>query len=184
MWRLDSAKEKLQALFALVFGSPVLASYKEGVRFNPDTQANKAKLKELSRTADAARELAEMWPEIETHVAITERNYLSHSLAVVDQVRAECHIEEMYLAGNAVVDFRQVRLFPEGALASSWDQKALLDSSVASAGDCLEKLAHAGELLADLVEKTGRLEPPYVRLYTRESGGTEWTYAGIVSPLG
>ena len=74
--------------------------------------------------------------------------------------------------------------FPEGKLEGSWDQTALLDSSIASARDCLEKLTRAGELLAELVEKAGRLEPPYVQLYTKEPGGTAWTYSGIVSPLG
>ena len=48
----------------------------------------------------------------------------------------------------------KTRLFPEGKLEGSWDQTALLDSSIASARDCLEKLTRAGELLAELVEKS------------------------------
>jgi hypothetical protein len=169
LWRLDAAKEKMQALFAVAFHLPVLEPWVQGFRFSPDAKAFARKVRELSKSVSSAEMLADLWERVEAHPATRDRNYLSHSLPPLASVCELTFIENVYKRGGRIVDVRLVSLVPMMGAQTTWSADALLATAIDDASDCAGQLVEAAGLVGDVLAAAGRLEPPYTHVFEGSS---------------
>lgn len=117
LWRVDAASEKLEAAFALVFGVPSLKKYKKwSIRFEPDANRVRAKLKELGSQHHAASELGRLGTELAEHVGMLRRNHLNHQIAPIWEARELCWIDVAHVRRRSIVAWTGGPFYVEGLL--------------------------------------------------------------------
>jgi len=171
LWRLDSGREKLEAVFSLAFGLPSLRLYKTGVLFEPNMKQIRLKLKELGKHNESARELSEIGRSLAEHPAIQLRHQLIHQLSPAGSLAALCLIDVAHVREQSIVAWETSQLYAEetlnyGSIADD-DRWARATHWVE---ECLDLLLRSVELLATIVNDLGVLEPPQA-VYKQDGTG-------------
>lgn len=173
LWRVDAAREKLEAVFALTFGVPSLAKYKQrSLRFEPNAKRISAKLEELGKEHEHARELARLGRELAEHIAATRRNQLSHQIAPIWEARELCWLDVAHVRRGSIVawsggPFYVERLLERGGNIGS---ETLWRDTTNDVGECFGLLVASMERMKQLVEAAAVLEPPQ-RVYRDDDEG-------------
>jgi hypothetical protein len=163
LWRTDAAREKIEAIFSRCFGVSALVPYKQSVRFEPDIDAVKAKLKELGATQADARRLGELGQRLAEHPTTLLRNQLSHSLVAIGDATEVTAIQVATVRGDQIpVGGWQLTILYQEELLEHGDigPEAVFTRARQWCGEALDLLLGTAESLACLVEATARLEPP------------------------
>ena len=167
-WRLDSGREKLHAIIALVFDVPsfhIGQDKKQKLRFTPNDGETRAKLKELDHPAAA---------EVLRHDATVKgslllRHQIAHSLApVVDSVSLTWY--EVGFIEKGSVNWYEAKHLPAHGLKQMKDigSEALLKRSLRIAGSGARALRRAMGSLAELTNAVGELHAPPIIWYATE----------------
>jgi hypothetical protein len=91
--QIGSARDKLVAVAALVFGVPSLVPQKPGIKFEPRDSAVKNTLSELGAAGHAqAGQVKSRLDRLDDHPAITLRNQILHALSPLGNVAENCWI--------------------------------------------------------------------------------------------
>jgi hypothetical protein len=171
LWRIDAAREKLEAVFVLAFGVPSLERYGKSARFEPDTDSIKAKVSELAAHHPVARELGKVAQQLAAHPAVTLRNQLSHQLAPIESANESCWIDVAHLQGRSIVGWSGGPFYGEGVLEEGdIGSNALWQRALRSVEECFGLLIRLTKHLAELIHTAAVLEPPQ-RLYKQEETG-------------
>lgn len=170
LWRLDSAREKLHTIIALIFGLPSLhigTDKKQTLSFGADDDETGAKLKELQTDHAAAGELLKHDATLKGSLLL--RHQIAHSLGPVVSYVSLTWFE------RAVVERGGIRYYlgqhlPARGLSQMKDvgEEAMLLRSLRMAQSGLRALTAATDALASLTKSAGQLEPPPIIWYVSE----------------
>ena len=179
MWRLAASREKMRALFAIVFEIKVLERHcGEGVRFSVDHQASVARLRELAASHECARKLAQVWQAVEGHDALQRRNYLSHSLSTAASMPPLVFLDDVYEQPDGSERYGRSYLVPKVDMGFSLERGVLLARARASCLALFATLASATSLLARLIAEAGTLPGPAECRYARGDDGA-WVLTSL-----
>jgi hypothetical protein len=172
LWRLDSAREKLHAVIALAFGvrAPRLgADKKQTIRFDPDEEAIRAKLRELAAGFPAAQAVLDQ--DATAKGCLLLRHQVAHSLAPIVKAPSLTWFEVAFIQKGGVTHYEAKHL-PAAGLDEMSDigTEALMARSVRIAEQGLSALTRAASALAELLDEAGELEPPPILWYATEVG--------------
>lgn len=172
LWRISAAREKLEAVFVLCFGIASLDPYgTQSVRFEPNTDGIRAKLRELAAAHPAARELGELGKRLAEHPAVTLRDQLSHQLASIVDVAELCWLDIAHMRRGGINAWSGGPLYAENTIdAGPLTREAIWARGVGHVQECFELLVRTFELMAELVRDAAVLEPPQ-RLWKDEDTG-------------
>jgi hypothetical protein len=170
LWRLDSAREKLHALIALIFGVPsfhIGADKKQTLSFDPDDDDTRAKLKELQGDHSASAELLKHDATLKGSLLL--RHQIAHSLAPVVNSVSLTWFEVGFISRGGV-DGYEAKHLPAKGLKQMTDigAEALLARSLRIAQSGLRALIGATNALAELTTEAAQLEPPPTIWYVTE----------------
>jgi hypothetical protein len=185
LWRVDAAREKLEAVFVLSFGVPSLELYKSGVKFEPNAMAIKIKLEQLAEDHEAATELAQCGKQLAEHAAVRIRNQLSHQLAPIESAEPLCLIDLAHLRRGSIIGWTGGPFYVEGALESGdIGADALWTRAVAAVGECFALLVRSMEAMAELIVAAAVLEPPQPVYRDEDTGRVSLTDPRSTDALG
>jgi hypothetical protein len=168
LWRLDSAREKLHAIIALIFDVPSLyigKDKKQTLYFTPDDDETRAKLKELNHPA--ALELLKHDATLKSSLLL--RHQIAHSLAPVVSSVSLTWFEVGFIVEGGV-RWYEAKHLPAHGLKQMTDigAEALLKRSLRIAQSGVRALYGAMVSLAELSNAVGELHPPPVIWYATE----------------
>jgi hypothetical protein len=170
LWRLDSAREKLHALIALIFGVPsfhIGTDKKQTLSFKPDEYDIRAKLKELQDQYPSAADLLKHDSTLKGSLLL--RHQIAHSLAPVVNSVSLTWFEVGFISRGGV-DGYEAKHLPAKGLKQMTDvgAEALMARSLRIAESGLRALTAATVALADLTIAGAQLEPPPIIWYVTE----------------
>jgi hypothetical protein len=170
LWRLDSAREKLHTVVALIFGVPSLrigTDKKQTLSFRADDDETRAKLKELQADHDAAAELLRHDATLKGSLLL--RHQIAHSLAPVVNYVSLTWFQRAIVERGGINHYMSHHL-PARGLEQMTDvgDQALFGRSLRIAQSGLRALTAATNALADLTKSAGQLEPPPTIWYVVE----------------
>ena len=172
LWRADAAREKLNAVFALCFGTSVLSPGGHGYEFRPDTDQVRRRLSQLAKSNDAARQLQELSRRLWSDDTVTLRNLLSHKLAHLSSVETLCNQEYVFLDFDGRTE--RIEFTPmvgKGSLEGKTSIQAddLFAAALASCQGGLDGLIRAAGLMGDLARAEAKLELPALVVVARNA---------------
>lgn len=161
--QIGSARDKLVAVAAQLFGVPSLVPQKPGIKFEPRDTAVKKALSRLGREGRRyAGQVKKRLDALDRHDAISLRNQIIHALSPLGQVVENTWIRRADLdekGGIRVWD--RGPLYPKGTLdQEDLKPETILGWAVGSAAEALDLLAEATQALAKLAREVGEITPP------------------------
>lgn len=163
--QIGSARDKLIAVAALVFGVPSLVVQKPGIKFEPKESAVKNKLSDLGAAGHASAGVVKSRLDaLADHPAITLRNQIIHALSPLGQIVANCWFRLAELddkGGIRAGGWSAHILYPKGSLdQGDIKPETIWNWVVASADEALVLLDEATDALATLVVEVGTVALP------------------------
>jgi hypothetical protein len=163
--QIGSARDKLVAVAALVFGVPSLVPQKPGIKFEPRDSAVKNTLSELGAAGHAqAGQVKSRLDRLDDHPAITLRNQILHALSPLGNVAENCWIRRADLdekGGIRVGGWSRGPLYPKHTLdQGDIKPETIWNWAVTSSEEAIALLIEATDALAKLVQAVGEIKPP------------------------
>ena len=161
--QLGSARDKLIAVAAQVFGVPSLVLQKPGIKFEPRDGAVKNALSALGAAGHAqAGQVKSRLDVLDDHAAIALRNQILHALSPLAQVAENCWIRTAELDEKGSIRFwTRGPLYPRNTLDQGDIQpETIWKWAVTSAEEAITLLVETADALAKLVKAVGEIAPP------------------------
>lgn len=161
--QIGSARDKVVAVIALVFGVPSLALQKPGMKFEPKGSAVKGALSKLGAEGHAqAGQVKKQLDALDDHVGISLRNQIIHALSPLGKLAENCWFRRADLdEKGGIIAWSRSRLLPRGTLDhGDIKPETIWKWAVESAEDAIGLLVEATEALTKLVKAVGEIAPP------------------------
>jgi hypothetical protein len=160
--QIGSARDKVVAVIALVFGVPSLALQKPGMKFEPKGSAVKDALSKLGAEGHAqAGQVKKQLDALDDHVGISLRNQIIHALSPFGELAENCWFRRADLdEKGGIIAWSRSRLLPRGTLdQGDVKPETIWKWAVESAEDAIGLLVEATEALTKLVKAVGEIAP-------------------------
>jgi hypothetical protein len=159
--RSVAAVERLKAIAALAFGTPVLKILDVGaVEFRVDGRELKKQLRSLARQSSAARAVEAAWVAYEHHEALVLRHSLAHKLPTTAAMESLVVLEEEYVGTGPAAWFEHRYLVGARVIGSSIEAEPLLKEAIFGTVDLYGGILDMARALAELVAERATLLPP------------------------
>jgi len=163
--QIGSARDKLTAVAALVFGVPSLVIQKPGVKFEPRDSAVKKVLSDLGAARHgSAGQVKSRLDALDDHPAISLRNQIVHALSPLGQVVENCWFRLAELdekGGIRPGGWSTSLLYPKGSLdQGDIKPETIWNWVVTSAEEALVLIGETTTALARLVREVGEIALP------------------------
>lgn len=175
--QIGSARDKLVAVIALIFGVPSLVPQKPGMKFEPKESAVKAALSKLGADGHAqAGQVKKQLDALNDHVALSLRNQIIHALSPLTDLAENCWFRRADLdEKGGIIAWSRSRLLPRGTLdQGDIKPETIWMWAVESAQEAIGLLVEATEALTKLVASIGEIRRlnPFTSGLTVESSSS------------
>ena len=161
--QVGSARDKLVAVIALIFGVPSLVPQKPGMKFEPKEGAVKGALSRLGADGYAqAGQVKKQLDVLDDHAGLALRHQIIHALSPLGELAENCWFRRADLdEKGGIRAWSNSRLLPKGTLdQGDIKPETIWRWAVASAEEALGLLVEATEALTKLVASVALIAPP------------------------